>query len=61
MGLIGNKAEVVMTGYINIKNYYAQWEVIVEMMEYLKKIRHTEFGLDLGKAGEAAFDRFEKR
>lgn len=54
-------ADVIMTWYIDIKNYFIQREVIVEMLEYLNKIKQCEFVVDLGKAWEAAFDYFESR
>jgi len=54
-------AHVCMTGYIDIKNYFLQWEVILDMLEYITKTKTCEFGIDLGKAWEAAFDRFESR
>ena len=50
-----------MTGYIDVKNYFLQWEAIIDMIQYLSKIRPCEFAIDLGKAGEAAFDYFESR
>lgn len=53
--------DVIMTWYINIKNYYLQREVIVDILEYLNKIKICEFWVDLGKAWEAAFDWFESR
>jgi len=56
-----NNAEVVMTWYINVKNYFVQWEVIMEMLSYIGSIKNIEFAIDLGKAWEAAFDRFESR
>lgn len=58
---IGKNCHVLMTGYINIKNYYLQWEVILDMLAYLNKIKQCEFGIDLGKAWEAAFDWFESK
>lgn len=54
-------ANVVMTGYIDIKNYYAQREVIMDILNYVGKIRKIELGIDLWKAWEAAFDWFENQ
>lgn len=59
--LLWHKAEVIMTWYINIKNYFLQWDVVLEMFDYLKNIRPTELAVDLWKAWEAAFDYFEAR
>ncbi|HPC34084.1 MAG TPA: hypothetical protein PLP73_00330 [Candidatus Absconditabacterales bacterium] len=61
IGKKGNNADVLMTGYIGIKNYLLQREVIVDILEYINKFKLCEFGLDLGKAGEAALDWFENR
>jgi hypothetical protein len=36
-----------MTGYIDIKNYYAQREVIMDILNYVGKIRKIELGIDL--------------
>ena len=36
-------AEVVLTGYIDIKNYLLQWEVIIELIEHLSEIKPCEF------------------
>lgn len=58
---IWNRCEVVLTWYIDIKNYFLQWEVIIEILEYIKKIKTIEYAIDLGKAWEAAFDYFESR
>lgn len=52
---------MVLTGYIDIKNYFLQREVIIEILEYIAKIKTIEYAIDLGKAGEAAFDYFESR
>lgn len=54
-------ADVVLTWYIDVKNYYTQWEVIMDMLNYLWKIRKIELGIDLWKAWEAAFDWFENK
>ena len=54
-------ADVVMTWYIDIKNYYAQWEVIMDILNYIGKIKKIELGIDLWKAWEAAFDWFENQ
>lgn len=54
-------AEVVLTGYIDIKNYYLQWDCIIDILEYMKKFKTIEYVIDLGKAWEAAFDYFEAR
>jgi len=54
-------AEVCMTGYIDIKNYFLQWEVLLDIISYLNKLRTCELWIDLGKAGEAAFDYMEAK
>ena len=61
IGLYWKKAEVCMTGYIDIKNYFLQREVLIDALEYIAKMKQIELGVDLGKAWEAAFDYFESR
>ena len=61
IGLYWKKAEVCMTGYIDIKNYFLQREVLIDALEYIAKMKQVELGVDLGKAWEAAFDYFESR
>ena len=61
IGLYWKKAEVCMTGYIDIKNYFLQREVLIDALEYIAKMKQVELGTDLGKAWEAAFDYFESR
>jgi hypothetical protein len=61
IGLIWQKAEVVMTGYIDIQNYYLQRDVIVDIIIYISKFWPCEFAIDLGKAWEAANDFFEQK
>jgi len=56
-----HKAEAVMTWYIDIKNYFLQWEVILDIISYVSTIKPCELGVDLGKAWEAAFDWFESK
>ena len=58
---IWSRCETVLTWYVDIKNYFLQWEVIIEILEYIGKIKTCEYAIDLGKAGEAAFDYFESR
>lgn len=61
LGQIGNSAEVIMTGYIEVKNYVLQWECIDDILKYIAKIKPVEYAIDVGKAWEAALDRFEMR
>ena len=39
-----------MTGYIDIKNYFLQREVLIDVLEYIAKTKQIELGVDLGKA-----------
>jgi len=39
-----------MTGYIDIKNYFLQREVLIDALEYIAKMKQVELGVDLGKA-----------
>lgn len=39
-----------MTGYIDIKNYFLQREVLIDVLEYIVKMKQIELGVDLGKA-----------
>lgn len=41
---------MVLTGYIDIKNYYLQWDCIIDILEYMKKFKTIEYVIDLGKA-----------
>lgn len=59
--LFWKRAEVVMTWYIDIKNYFLQREVLIDIINYLNKIKPCELWVDLGKAWEAAFDFLEAK
>lgn len=61
IGKIWFSAEVVMTWYIDVKNYYTQREVIMDILNYIWKIKKIELWIDLWKAWEAAFDWFENQ
>ena len=51
-----NKIEVICTGYIDVRDYIVQTEVIRAMYDYLKQTAKSDMVIDTGKAGIALYD-----